>query len=103
MSADDLVARLRWVAGNVREQTENVDDPWILGNIHGACDALRDAADEIDRLRFEHHLGLATTRDLLDELRCRIEVDYFVGGGGLDYSTVAGRPDAILDAPEPQS
>jgi len=38
------------------------------------------------------NLGLATTRELLDELRTRIEVDYYVGGGGLDYSTVNGRP-----------
>jgi hypothetical protein len=43
-------------------------------------------------------LGLATTRQLLDELRTRIEIDYFAGGGGLDYSTVTGRPEAILDA-----
>ena len=38
------------------------------------------------------NLGLATTRDLLAELTARIEVDGYVGGGGLDYSTVAGRP-----------
>jgi hypothetical protein len=38
------------------------------------------------------HLGLATTRELLDELTSRIEVDYHSGGGGLDYTTVAGRP-----------
>jgi hypothetical protein len=38
------------------------------------------------------NLGLATTRELLDELRARIEVDYYVGGGGLDYTTVEGRP-----------
>lgn len=37
-------------------------------------------------------LGLATTRELLKELTARIETDYAVGGGGLDYSTVKGRP-----------
>ena len=37
------------------------------------------------------NLGMATTRDLLDEIRARIEIDYFAGGGGLDYSTVKGR------------
>ena len=39
------------------------------------------------------NLGLATTRELLDELRTRIEVDYSMGGGGLDYTTVTGRPE----------
>lgn len=43
------------------------------------------------------NLGLATTRELLDELRARIEIDYFAGGGGLDYTTVGGRPDSALD------
>lgn len=38
------------------------------------------------------NLGLATTRQLLDELRARIDVDYASGGGGLDYTTVGGRP-----------
>lgn len=42
-------------------------------------------------------LGLATTRELLDELSTRIEIDYFNGGGGLDYSTVGGRPASVLD------
>lgn len=37
-------------------------------------------------------LGLATTRELLAEITARIEVDGHVGGGGLDYSTVHGRP-----------
>lgn len=37
-------------------------------------------------------LGLATTRQLLDELAARIDGDYSNGGGGLDYTTVAGRP-----------
>lgn len=42
------------------------------------------------------NLGLATTRELLEELRCRIEIDYYAGGGGLDYSTVNGRPQPSL-------
>jgi hypothetical protein len=33
------------------------------------------------------HLGLATTRELLDELRARIELHAL---GGLDYRTVDG-------------
>jgi hypothetical protein len=38
-------------------------------------------------------LGLATTRELLAELQNRIELDYFRGGGGLEYTSVDGRPD----------
>lgn len=38
------------------------------------------------------HLGMATTGQLLAELRARIEVDYLQGGGGLDYTTTGGRP-----------
>jgi hypothetical protein len=38
-------------------------------------------------------LGLATTRQLLDEIAARIDVDYSSGGGGLDYTTVGGRPN----------
>jgi hypothetical protein len=30
-------------------------------------------------------LGLATTRQLLDEVRARIEIDRYRGGGGLEY------------------
>ncbi len=41
-------------------------------------------------------LGLATTAELLDELRTRIYMDYF-GGGGLGYSTVAGRPPSQVE------
>lgn len=37
------------------------------------------------------NLGLATTRELLDEIRARIEVD-----GKLDYSTVGGVPEGQL-------
>lgn len=40
-------------------------------------------------------LGLATTRQLLAELTSRIDTDYLMGGGGLDYSTVGGRPEGI--------
>lgn len=36
-------------------------------------------------------LGLATTGELLDEIRSRIDIDYHNGGGGLEYSTVKGR------------
>jgi hypothetical protein len=39
------------------------------------------------------NLGLATTRELLEEIAARIAVDYYSGGGGLDYSTVHGRPE----------
>jgi hypothetical protein len=38
------------------------------------------------------NLGLATTRELLAEISTRIEVDGASGGGGLDYTTVGGRP-----------
>lgn len=35
------------------------------------------------------HLGLASTRELLNEVSARIEVDYITGiPGGLDYTTV---------------
>lgn len=42
------------------------------------------------------NLGLATTAQLLDELRARIEIDYFAGGGGLGYTTVGGRPESSI-------
>lgn len=38
------------------------------------------------------NLGLATTRELLAEITSRIDVDYASGGGGLDYTTITGRP-----------
>lgn len=41
------------------------------------------------------NLGLATTGELLDEIRARIEIDYNMGGGGLGYTTVGGRPHAV--------
>lgn len=46
------------------------------------------------------NLGLATTQELLDELRSRIELDYFAGGGGLQYTTVGGRPESVLEGQE---
>lgn len=39
------------------------------------------------------NLGLATTAELIEELRIRIEVDYCNGGGGLGYTSVYGRPN----------
>lgn len=45
----------------------------------------------------EPHLGLATTRQLLDEIAARIDVDGANGGGGLDYRTVTGRPQRGRD------
>lgn len=38
-------------------------------------------------------LGLATTRQLLEEIKTRIDMDWYNGGGGLNYTTVEGRPD----------
>jgi hypothetical protein len=46
------------------------------------------------------NLGLATTRQLLDEIRTRIELDYYRGGGGLDYTTTGGRPGGELPPPQ---
>jgi len=48
----------------------------------------------------EASLGLATTRQLLTELTARIDVDGASGGGGLDYTTVAGRPEPIKPSDE---
>jgi hypothetical protein len=53
--------------------------------------ALEDAKGTEDRPKA--NLGLATTAELLDELRARIEIDYYSGGGGLQYTTVGGRPE----------
>lgn len=41
------------------------------------------------------NLGIATTEELLTELRARIRMDYWNGGGGLQYSTVNGRPERL--------
>jgi hypothetical protein len=49
------------------------------------------------------NLGLATTRELLQELESRIRIDYYRGGGGLNYSTVKGRPESALDEPDQPS
>lgn len=38
-------------------------------------------------------LGMATTAELLGELRARIEMDWYSGGGGLGYTTTGGRPE----------
>lgn len=58
-----------------------------------------DMLEELLQVSRLPNLGCATTGDILSELRARIEIDYFVGGGGLDYTTVSGRPEAILDPP----
>lgn len=52
------------------------------------------------------HLGLATTRELLDELRARIEIH---ATGGLDYRTVDGEkfakemPSTAIEPAPPRS
>lgn len=43
------------------------------------------------------NLGLATTRQLLAEISARIEIDFYRGGGGLDYSTVSDRRQSPRD------
>jgi hypothetical protein len=49
-------------------------------------------AEELGMSKCKHpHLGLATTGELLDELRARIEVHAL---GGLDYRTVDGEKSA---------
>jgi hypothetical protein len=53
--------------------------------------ALEDAKGTEDRPKA--NLGLATTAQLLEELKARIEIDYYSGGGGLQYTTVGGRPE----------
>lgn len=67
---------------------------WETLNGAGVFDSTRAKAigDElVARLRAredEPRLGLATTRQLLDEITTRIEIDGYSGGGGLDYRTV---------------
>jgi hypothetical protein len=51
--------------------------------------------EKVMELDSEPMLGLATTRQLLRELEARIEVDYYSGGGGLDYTSVKGRPESV--------
>jgi hypothetical protein len=55
--------------------------------------ALEDAKGTEDRPKA--NLGLATTAELLEEIKARIEVDYYSGGGGLQYTTVGGRPEGL--------
>jgi hypothetical protein len=42
------------------------------------------------------NLGLATTMELMQEVMTRIAIDYNNGGGGLNFSTVRGRPKDAL-------
>ena len=85
---------------NRTEITEAVARGWCSPeNSHKVMDEQLAMAivDEVNALDGSPHLGLATTREILDELRCRIEIDYYAGGGGLDYSTVKGRPIGTLN------
>ncbi len=59
--------------------------------------AIGEALVEFLHQREGARLGMATTGSLLDEIKTRIEIDYYVGGGGLDYTTVTGRPLRSLD------
>lgn len=82
-----------------RQRCERFDD----GHITTTSDVQMVMQEEINELRAEIEqrkadknrpwLGLATTRELLDELRARIEVHAL---GGLDYRTVDG--EEIADA-----
>ena len=47
------------------------------------CEAFADIIDQINQFPAQPNLGCATTRELLDEIKARIEVD-----GNLDYRTV---------------
>ena len=71
----------------------------LQGDVQKGAESLLRAVEVAERLaeQDEPHLGLATTWQLLDELRARIEVDYYNGGGGLQYTTKDGRPDDGLD------
>lgn len=56
----------------------------------------------------EANLGMATTDELLTELRTRIGMDFYAGGGGLGYSTAEGRGstsglDPTVDATKQKS
>lgn len=70
---------------------------WETPEGAGVFDSTRAKAigDEVvARLRArenEPRLGCATTRQLLDEITTRIEIDGYNGGSGLDYRTV-GEP-----------
>ena len=87
------------------ETPHGVFDSVRAAEIGEALEGVIAAAHTDGTLCTDPHLGLAMTQQLLDELTSRIRVDYFAGGGGLDYSTVKGRPDyqsfsVIESAPE---
>ncbi|SRR5258705_4090290 len=79
MACDDLnqeVERLKAKIVYVRQRSQR------------ACEILNEFdATEAKMKNEQPHLGLATTRELLDELRARIEMHAL---GGLDYRTVDG-------------
>lgn len=85
----DLIDRPALIAALEAEQDRLADLDDRRGGIDLAIGVVEQAGS---RERGEPMLGLATTRQLLDEVAARIEVDYFRGGGGLEYSTVTGRP-----------
>jgi hypothetical protein len=62
-------------------------EPWdqMAGGPQDEADTAAARADEAARWK-KPNLGLATTRELLDEIRARIETD--VSGKGLDYRTL---------------
>jgi hypothetical protein len=79
-----------------KAMTRAPDTPTLLPG-ETITDALERLQAEVERLRSEidqPHLGLATTRELLDELRARIEMHAL---GGLDYRTVDGEKVAALE------
>jgi hypothetical protein len=91
--SDDLIDRPALIAAleHLAEQKADHDEgeAWADG-IAWAISLVEDAGR---REPAEPMLGLATTGQLLDELRARIEVDFVSGRpGGLGYSTVAGVP-----------
>jgi hypothetical protein len=51
----------------------------------------------LDKKEHQANLGLATTQQLLDEVTSRIQMDYYIGGGGLGYTTVGGRSEVAHD------
>jgi hypothetical protein len=93
------------VPGNVPDELRHaVADIFIDAMSHGGWPEAEQYADEVlavvlpvvrqrAQTADEPQLGFATTRQLLEELRVRVEIDYYAGGGGLDYTTVHGRPD----------
>lgn len=69
---------------------------------YGPLGVIRTAIEFGIRVPTGPSLGLATTSQLLDEIASRIATDYASGGGGLDYTTVRGRPDALSVDPGPR-